>query len=171
MGGDDYGATLAAGRDRMVTTTVAVRLCEERDLAWFGRFGGERHVEFCRESIERPDVVILVAVDDDDLPIGKLHVDLGAMADERVAAIVAASVTPELRNHGIGTTLIRKAEGLARTRGFRVVEIGVEESNPDARRLYERLGYQVVSQTEFRYKGAPVPNPGVLMRRDLGTAW
>jgi hypothetical protein len=134
----------------MVTTTV-IRGCEDRDLAWFGRFGGERHVEFCRESFARPEVTILVAVDDLDVPIGKPHVDLGAQAEERVAVIVAASVTSELQRRGI--------------------EIGVEESNLDARRLYERLGYEVVSQTEFRYEGAPVPNPGVLMRRDPETAW
>jgi ribosomal protein S18 acetylase RimI-like enzyme len=154
----------------MVTTTFTVRPCEERDLAWFGRFGGERHVEFCRESFARPDVLILVAVDDDDVPIGKLHVDLGAKADERVAVIVAACVTPELRSRGVGTKLIRKAEGLAGRHGFPVVEIGVTDSNPDARRLYDRLGYAVVSQSDFRYEGGPVPNPGVWMRREIGTA-
>ena len=42
---------------------------------------------------------------------------------------------------GIGTALIERGEELLRERGYHFATIAVERDNPDARRLYERLGY------------------------------
>jgi hypothetical protein len=42
---------------------------------------------------------------------------------------------------GIGTVLIRAAERRILARGLHRAELGVEESNPRARALYDRLGY------------------------------
>jgi L-amino acid N-acyltransferase YncA len=42
---------------------------------------------------------------------------------------------------GIGTALIRAAEEAARRLGHQRVALAVGVDNPDARRLYERLGY------------------------------
>jgi ribosomal protein S18 acetylase RimI-like enzyme len=46
-----------------------------------------------------------------------------------------------LQSCGIGTILIQAAEQRIRGRSLRRAELGVEESNPRARALYERLGY------------------------------
>jgi ribosomal protein S18 acetylase RimI-like enzyme len=46
-----------------------------------------------------------------------------------------------LQSCGIGTILIQAAEQRIRARGLRRAELGVEECNPRARALYERLGY------------------------------
>lgn len=45
------------------------------------------------------------------------------------------------RNHGIGTRLIATLAHMAMSRGVRQLEIGVDKTNPAARRLYERLGF------------------------------
>lgn len=50
-------------------------------------------------------------------------------------------VTGPLQGQGIGTALIRYAEGLVRDRGLARVTIGVDEDNPRAAALYIRLGY------------------------------
>jgi ribosomal protein S18 acetylase RimI-like enzyme len=52
-------------------------------------------------------------------------------------------VLPSLQRLGIGTALMRAAESLiaAAPRGAAVVEVGVEEWNDDAAKLYRRLGY------------------------------
>lgn len=50
-------------------------------------------------------------------------------------------VHPALRSCGIGTLLIEAAEQRIRARGLHRAELKVEESNPRARVLYERLGY------------------------------
>jgi ribosomal protein S18 acetylase RimI-like enzyme len=46
-----------------------------------------------------------------------------------------------LQSCGIGTILIRAAEQRISARGLRRAELSVEENNPRARALYERLGY------------------------------
>ena len=152
----------------MVATAFAIRRCDERDLDDFDRFGSPAHVQYCRDEFARVDALeILVAVDDEDRPIGKLHLDFAAHAPERVALLVAAAVAPALQRRGIGTQLMRAAEDAVRERGFDTIELGVEDHNPDARRLYERLGYRVTGTSDFVYPGAPVPNPGVLMRKAI----
>jgi ribosomal protein S18 acetylase RimI-like enzyme len=50
-------------------------------------------------------------------------------------------VLPALRSRGLGTLLVRSAEERIRARGLRRAELGVEDRNPRARALYERLGY------------------------------
>ena len=46
-----------------------------------------------------------------------------------------------LQSCGLGTALIGKAERRIRHRGLVRAELGVEQENPRARALYERLGY------------------------------
>ncbi|MEV7888229.1 GNAT family N-acetyltransferase [Streptomyces sp. NPDC002817] len=68
--------------------------------------------------------------------------------------INALDVFPErLRSRGIGTALIRAAEGLARERGLTVVGIGigVGKDNPRAAALYARLGYRPLVGYVDRY--------------------
>jgi ribosomal protein S18 acetylase RimI-like enzyme len=152
----------------MVTRPVAVRRCEERDLARFGALGSPRHVQYCREQFARGQaLLILVATDERDRPVGKLHLDFEVKADERVAVLIGAAVEPPLQSRGIGTELMRAAEDAVRERGFDTIELGVEDNNPRARQLYERLGYEFVATEDFVYPGAPVPNPGVLMRKKV----
>jgi len=54
---------------------------------------------------------------------------------------VAARRHGALQSCGIGTLLIEAAEQRIRARGLHRAELGVEECNPRARALYERLGY------------------------------
>ncbi|KDA40543.1 hypothetical protein BMG523Draft_04039 [Frankia sp. BMG5.23] len=50
---------------------------------------------------------------------------------------------PEQRRHGIGRDLLRHAEMLVAAHGSRTVGLGVAADNPEAARLYRRLGYVV----------------------------
>ncbi|HEY3550239.1 MAG TPA: 1,2-phenylacetyl-CoA epoxidase subunit PaaD [Gaiellaceae bacterium] len=152
-----------------LTTAVTIRPCEERDLEGFERLGGSHHAEYCREQFARgsEELTILVAVDHDGVPVGKLHLDFDERADRQEAVLVAAAVAREARSRGIGTQLVLRAEELALERGCRAIVLGVEDFNPRARRLYERLGYAAFAVHDFRYAGAPVPNPGVWMRKEL----
>jgi len=63
--------------------------------------------------------------------------------------------------------LVAAAEEFARARGHSVLTLGVEDNSPRARAPYERLGYEPYRTAEFVYVGAPVPNPGVWMRKEL----
>jgi ribosomal protein S18 acetylase RimI-like enzyme len=155
----------------VVAQRIRVRLCEERDLEHFGPFGSPQHLVYCRDEFARgrEALAILVAVDSDDEPVGKVHLDFEARSKEGAAVLVAAAVTPSFRGRGIGTELMREAEAYVGGRGIRAIELGVEDSNPGARRPYERLGYEVFATDNFVYLGAPIPNPGVWMRKELAT--
>jgi ribosomal protein S18 acetylase RimI-like enzyme len=153
----------------VVTRATAIRACEERDIEHFAALGSPQHIEYCREQYARGEnaLTILVAVDEDEVPVGKLHLDFETRARKGDAVLVAAAVRPELQGRGIGTALMAAAEELTCTRGLGAIVLGVEDWNPRARRLYERLGYEVVATDDFKYLGAPVPNPGVWMRKEL----
>lgn len=50
-------------------------------------------------------------------------------------------VREEWRGRGVGTTLITAAEQLVKDRGCSLLALSVAVDNPDATRLYRRLGY------------------------------
>jgi len=152
----------------VVAQLIRFRPCEERDLDRFEVFGTPRHVDYCREEFKRgEDALTILVADEDGAPVGKVHLDFETRAREREAVLIAAAVVPELRSRGIGSALMTAAEWLVRSRGYGAIVLGVEDSNPRARRLYERLGYGAFAKDEFKYLGAPVPNPGVWMRKRL----
>lgn len=55
---------------------------------------------------------------------------------------------PVLRGQGIGTQLIHGLLQIGRTNGVEIATLSVNEPNMDARRLYERLGFEV----RYRYR-------------------
>ncbi|MDF9868747.1 ribosomal protein S18 acetylase RimI-like enzyme [Streptomyces pratensis] len=52
------------------------------------------------------------------------------------------AVHPALQSCGVGTILVEALEQRIRRRGLCQAELGVEDSNPGARALYERLGHR-----------------------------
>ncbi len=54
-------------------------------------------------------------------------------------------VDDRVRGQGIGTLLLTAADDLGRSTGARAVQLSVIETNPGARRLYERVGFRPVS--------------------------
>ncbi|MGE7781818.1 GNAT family N-acetyltransferase [Peribacillus sp. NPDC097264] len=66
------------------------------------------------------------------------------------------SVDPDFRGKGIGTSLIHQMEAFGVEKGYPSISLIVEDVNPDAGRLYKRLGYKKtkmirVSDGEFAY--------------------
>lgn len=75
---------------------------------------------------------------------------IGVVSDENRFLINTVYLLPEYQNRGIGSALIRGVLDRARTQGL-PVRLGVLKVNP-ARRLYERLGFRVVAETETHWK-------------------
>jgi ribosomal protein S18 acetylase RimI-like enzyme len=86
---------------------------------------------------------MLVAVVN-EFPVGQVWIDLVKQREQATGILYALRVLPPLQNLGIGTRLIAAVEDLLCKRGYKIVELGVEKDNPDAKRLYERLGYCVI---------------------------
>jgi GNAT superfamily N-acetyltransferase len=61
--------------------------------------------------------------------------------DERFARIVALVVDPGVRARGIGRLLMTEAERVARDEGAAFLEVTAGHHRPEARKLFESLGY------------------------------
>ncbi len=61
--------------------------------------------------------------------------------DERFARVVALVVDPGVRERGIGRKLMAEAERVARDDGAAFLEVTSGHHRPEARKLFEALGY------------------------------
>lgn len=71
------------------------------------------------------------------------HIDAESLPDELY--INTISVNPKFRGNGIGTQLLHYAETVAKQQGIGKIALNVETGKEKAIRLYERVGYEIVS--------------------------
>ncbi len=61
------------------------------------------------------------------------------------------AVAPDMRGKGVGTRLLGAVFQTAREKGFKSVSLEVVDTNPGARRLYERLGFAAKRTYPYPY--------------------
>ena len=83
---------------------------------------------------------------------------LAEQRDQR-AYISRLAVAPAARRRGIGTCLIREALGPMRGQGLVQALVNTQQSNLRARRLYEKLGFQLTGETETFWAKPLPPSP------------
>jgi len=79
--------------------------------------------------------------------VGRLRITRTAGSIE----LPGIQLLPRIQRHGIGTAIIEDLQAEATAAGI-PVDLEVEKDNPDARRLYERLGFVHVGETAQEYK-------------------
>ncbi|MDH3248006.1 MAG: GNAT family N-acetyltransferase, partial [Acidimicrobiia bacterium] len=92
--------------------------------------------------VDRDDSVVMIATDDDDVPIGLARV---VMMSERETWIHAARVHPDHRRRGIGSAINEALCHWAASQGAIVARLMTEDWNEAARGQVERSGYRRVS--------------------------
>lgn len=125
-----------------VRIALSVRDLDRADLPACRWAGSARHVQQLAEQLRRADageVDYLAVCTPVRLPLAVGGVDY--TVKEGAGTLWQFGVHPALQSCGIGTLLIRSAEQRISDRGPARAELGVEESNPRARALYERLRY------------------------------
>lgn len=125
---------------------IAIRPLRAKDLAvLFDNRSRPNGAEWI-ERQERGEVYVAVA-ELDGVPVGRIGIDFLRRAGEGAAHVWSAHVyPPEHQSRGIGTALMAHLEEVARSRGEKLIRLGVGKENVDARRLYERLGYRVCGE-------------------------
>jgi ribosomal protein S18 acetylase RimI-like enzyme len=120
-------------------------------LEWEGEFTHFRRVfsEAYQQS-ERGKAILWVAEEPGAGLVGQLFVQIDNESTskrdgEKCAYMYGFRIRPAYRGLGIGSRLLQTAEADLVRRGFCRICLNVSRTNWDARRLYERLGYQVVS--------------------------
>ncbi|MEU1626752.1 N-acetyltransferase [Streptomyces sp. NPDC020096] len=125
-----------------IVLALSARDFVHADLASCGWSGSESHLVSVAEQLKRAqlgEVDYLAVCPPTDIPVAKGGIDY--RVKEGVGTLWQLAVHPALQSCGIGSFLVEAAELRIRNRGLRQAELGVEESNPRARALYERLGY------------------------------
>jgi ribosomal protein S18 acetylase RimI-like enzyme len=125
---------------------VEIRLLRDDDLDGL-EWDSEQAIQpdyLRKTSAERGDDVVFLLALANGQPVGRLGIDFGRKSAEGIVHLWSFGVLPALQRLGIGTAMMREAESLvaSRPRGATFVEVGVDEWNHDARKLYRRLGYR-----------------------------
>ena len=81
--------------------------------------------------------------------------------------IAVLVVDASMRGKGIGSLLMQAAFEIAQQNQCTAVVLDVANTNPDARRLYERLGFKLVRTIEFRYLPRWISTGTTIMRKEL----
>jgi len=98
--------------------------------------------DWTRESIEDPSMSLNV-IELYGRPVGRLRISRTAQALE----LNGIQLHPDAQNQGIGTAIITELQSEAASTGV-PLELGVERDNPNARRLYDRLGFRKVGEDD-----------------------
>ena len=139
--------------DDSVQQDVRFRLIQKEDLPdleWDGEY-----IHFRRlyadvyQRYVRGDGAMWVAEYDKNRIIGQLFVSFsnnnpGMFNGWNRAYIYGFRIRPEFRNQGIGTAMMDWVESDLMDRGISRVTLNVAQENPNALRLYERIGYRIV---------------------------
>jgi ribosomal protein S18 acetylase RimI-like enzyme len=124
-----------------ITMPLVIRDLTTGDLPACGWLGATQlaAVAAAVERAARGEVAYLAACGPAGLPIAAGGVDFTKR--DGAGLLWMLTVHPAMQSCGIGTALIAEGEERIRRRGLASAEISVEDVNPRARALYERLGY------------------------------
>jgi ribosomal protein S18 acetylase RimI-like enzyme len=129
-----------------ISALVTIRPAHAEDLAkleWFGAYAHFRDLYRRTWLDHQAGRRLMLVADLHGFPVGQVWLDV--MPSE-YAYLYALRVMEPLRGLGLGSNLIGSAEALARSYGYRQIQLAVEKRNEAARRLYERLGFQIFTQ-------------------------
>lgn len=132
-----------------VPGTVTIRPARPADAdAIAALFTGEGYPAGSTDIVERLERfdspysrVVVADVDGDVLGFLAVHVIPRFEHDDRIVRIVALVVDPAARERGVGHRLMDEAERIGEEVGAAFVEVTAGHHRPEARRLYESLGY------------------------------
>ncbi|MCM4078717.1 GNAT family N-acetyltransferase [Paractinoplanes hotanensis] len=148
-------------------------IADVRSIDWASsRVQSDAWLRECRRGQREASFMVAVC---NGLVVGKVSVDW--VRKPGVAWIWMASVCPAWQGHGIGTAMIAAAEVRAIRNRVVFAELAVDDDNPRAAALYERLGYRFVG-SHFERRPAVddhgneyvAEKNGRVMRKALDTA-
>ncbi|TJZ51031.1 GNAT family N-acetyltransferase [Streptomyces piniterrae] len=130
-----------------VTLPLTVRDLLPADLPSCGWAGTPLHLANVARQLDRArrgEVDYLAVCTPSGAPVAKCGIDYRVR--EGAGTLWQLAVLPALQSCGIGGLLVSAAERRIVGRGLSRAELSVEEDNPRARALYERLGYTAYGQ-------------------------
>jgi len=132
----------AADIEFLTDVTVEATRAQGRLPADFEE-GGWRagFAEWHRNDLLEDESSSLSVIELDGRPVGRLRV----RRTPEVVELCGIQLHPSVQNRGIGTSIIVGLQAEAAARDV-PLDLGVEQNNPNARRLYDRLGFTKIGE-------------------------
>jgi GNAT superfamily N-acetyltransferase len=131
-----------------VAAKAEIRPGSAADLAALVAVLGQRHFFTDHLARQRDGGGVLLVAWLDGRPVGDVFLACGPAEEPEVRRrllgvprLIHLEVLGPFQRRGIGTALVHAGEDTARRLGHQRIALGVGLDNPNARRLYERLGY------------------------------
>lgn len=139
-----------------MSTDVLVRRVEPDDLAGVVALAGSRQrAESRLGAAARDDEAMFVAVRSGRV-LGVVSIRWAGGCDPPHPWMYGLHVADDARRQGLGRTLVRTAEALARHRGADHMALDVDDDEAGAIAFYERLGYAVVGPHRHHWRSVDV---------------
>ena len=139
---------------------------ERRYLAMLQAPPREQTIAFLRDSLANgnPHVVALL----DDEVVGWCDVLPVFGEARRHVGTLGIGLVRRARHQGLGAALMRATLAAAWAKGLARIELTVRADNPNARALYERLGFQHegLQRGAFRVDGVSIDSHAMALLRD-----
>lgn len=137
-----------------------IRLCTDADLSVLcSRWSTPGGVHEAHHARQRAGQAAYLVAWQEQEPLGSGMLQWGGCIGSNARTAYPGAVElnhlrvrDEYRGQGVGSALISAAEALAAQAGRHQMAVGVAEDNPDAERLYRRLGYRptgVIDLSEY----------------------
>jgi ribosomal protein S18 acetylase RimI-like enzyme len=163
----------AHGIDSLIVDDLTVD--DLPDIIWSG---GETHVESVAKELAKVasgEVEYLAVRAPNGKPIAKGCISY--TEHEGAGTLTQLATVGGLQGLGVGSKMIAVAESRIRRRGLNIAMMGVEDNNPRARALYERLGYRSAGrekeswiETDQQGKKFLYETEVTLLSKELGAA-
>ncbi|WP_446666669.1 GNAT family N-acetyltransferase [Flexivirga sp. B27] len=123
------------------------QMSDDDEAEWLRGFA-----EWSRECVDAADGPgRLEVIEIDGAAVGRLRTarDTGTVDGEELPRVTLSGLQlrPAVQDRGVGTSIIRTLQDEVSAAGG-VLDLGVEHTNPNARRLYERLGFVAVGTND-----------------------
>ncbi len=134
---------IASGNARIEIEHLELDAIE--DIAWSG---SRSHLENVAEQLlrARKGEVVYLVIRADRRAVSKGGIDFTKEAG--AGTVWQLATHTDLEGLGLATRLIAELEQHALDRGISRLRLGVEVDNPRAKRLYERLGYRTIGESD-----------------------
>jgi GNAT superfamily N-acetyltransferase len=99
--------------------------------------------KFLKERLEKEEAIVFIALDDTGKGLGftQLYPTFSSVSMQRFYILNDLFVLAETRGKGIGESLLKTAQDLAKANNWKGLALETATNNP-AQKLYERLGWK-----------------------------